>query len=173
VDSRTAPTEPGARGLPRLLSRRNPAASLYGTVLVTSVLAALEPAVERAREMLVTVGVTSLVFALSHAWAHALARSATTRAPADARGLLRGLRHEWPMAKAAGPALVALLLATLGIYSAKTGLWIAMGVNVVLLFVWGAALRQRAGGTNLQALGAGLASLALGLTLAGLKLLVH
>lgn len=172
MDSRTAPTEPGVRGLPRLLSRRNPAASLYGNVLVTSVLAALA-SVDRALEMMATVGITAVVFALAHAWAHALAESATGQMPVGVRTLLGALRHEWPMAKAAGPALVALFLATLGVYSAKTGLWIAVWVNILLLFVWGAALRQRAGGTHLQAMAAGLASLALGLTLAGLKLLVH
>jgi hypothetical protein len=73
---------------------------------------------------------------------------------------MRG-RMRWPRAaRPAGP-------------STETELWIAVLVNVGLLFTWGAGLRQLAGGTSLQALMAGLASASLGLVLIVLKVLVH
>ena len=75
--------------------------------------------------------------------------------------------------EAALPAALVLLLAGLDVYSTETALWIAVLVNVGLLFTWGAGLRQLSGGTSLQALGAGLASTSFGLVLIVLKVLVH
>jgi hypothetical protein len=75
--------------------------------------------------------------------------------------------------EAALPAALVLLFAGLDVYSTETALWIAVLVNVGLLFTWGAGLRQLAGGTSLQALMAGLASASLGLVLIVLKVLVH
>ena len=65
------------------------------------------------------------------------------------------------------------LPAALDVYSVGTALWIAVLVNVALLFIWGAGLRQLAGGTGLQVLGGGLASASLGLVLVAPKVLVH
>jgi hypothetical protein len=77
------------------------------------------------------------------------------------------------MVEAVGPALLALGLAILGVYSAKTGLWIAIIANTFLLFVWGAILRHRAKGTRIQCVAAGLTTGLLGLALVALKAFVH
>jgi cobalamin synthase len=155
-----------------MLPEGNIAGSLYGLVLVGSVLATLGPQ-ERVGYMIAALGVTTLVFALAHAWAHALGGSARTRMPVDKHALRRSMRHEWTIVQAAVPASAALLPAALGFYSARTALWIALGVTVILLFIWGAALREIAGGSRGQVLGAGVASAALGLLLVVLKVLVH
>ena len=56
--------------------------------------------------------------------------------------------------EAALPATLVLLLAAARcLYSIETALWIAVLLNVGLLFTWGVGLRQLAGGTALQALG--------------------
>ena len=123
--------------------------------------------------MMAGVAVTALVFALAHAWSRALARSAEDREALSTGHLLDGIRHEWPMVEAVGPALVALTLAVLGVYSAKAGLWVAILANTMLLFVWGAILRHRAGGTSLQFMAAGLTTASLGLMLVLLKALLH
>ena len=75
--------------------------------------------------------------------------------------------------EAALPAVLVLLIAAMDVYSVETALWIAVLVNVALLFIWGAGLRQLAGGTRLQVLAAGLASACLGLVLVALKVLLH
>ena len=77
------------------------------------------------------------------------------------------------MVEAVTPALVALGLAALGVYSESTGLWIAIIANTVLLFVWGAILRHRAAGNAMQSIAAGLTTATLGLVLVALKALVH
>ena len=164
---------PAARPLfARLIPGDNLAGSLYGTVLVTSVLAAFAGS-ERVGYVIAAVLVTTFVFALAHAWAHALARSGAARAPLDTQALLGSIGHEFAIVQAALPAVLVLLLAALDVYSVEAALWIAVLVNVALLFIWGAGLRQLAGGTGLQVLGAGLASASLGLVLVALKVLVH
>ena len=141
-------------------------------VLVTSVLAAFAGS-ESVGYVIAAVLVTTSVFALAHAWAHALARSGADRAPLDRHALLGSIGHELPIVQAALPAGIVLLLAALDVYSVEAALWIAVLVNVALLFVWGAGLRQLVGGTRLQVVGAGLASASLGLVLVALKVLVH
>ena len=155
-----------------MLPGRNLAGSIYGLVLVGSVLATLGPQ-ERIGYMIVALVVTTIVFALAHAWAHALGASARSRRPVDMNAMRHSLRHEWTIVQAALPASAALVPAAFGLYSARTALWIALGVNVFLLFVWGAALRELAGGSRGDVLTAGAASAALGLLLVGLKVLVH
>jgi hypothetical protein len=170
----TAP-DPGSRPLPRLarlIPDGNLAGSLYGTVLVTSVLIAFDGS-EQVGLMIAAVLVTTLVFELAHAWADALAESGAARRPLDVHVLRRYIRHELSIVEAAVPAVLVLLLAGVGVYSNETALWIAVLVNVALLFTWGVGLRQLAGGTSTQALAAGLASTSLGLVLIVLKVLVH
>ena len=166
-----ASTQPS--GVSRLLPQENLAASVYGTILVSSVIVGLAQTDFSAPTMMAVVAVTALVFALAHAWATALARSAEDRQALSTGHLLDGIRHEWPMVEAVGPALLALALAVVGVYSAKTGLWAAIIANTVLLFVWGAVLRHRAGGTAVQCLAAGLTTASLGLMLVLLKALLH
>ena len=156
----------------RLIPGGNVAGTLYGTVLVTSVLATFE-GTEPAGWVIAADFVTAFVFALAHAWAHAMARSVDERTPVGLRSFRHSLTHEWPIVESALPAALALVPAVLGIYSVSTGLWVAVSVNVALLFVWGAGLRQLAGGTSRQIFAAGLASALLGFVLVLLKLLVH
>ena len=123
--------------------------------------------------MMAALAVTSLIFALAHAWSRALARSADDRRALAVGHVLDGIRHEWPMVEAVTPALLALGLAALGVYSKGTGLWIGIVANTVLLFAWGAILRHRAAGNLMQTIGAGLTTATLGLALVALKALVH
>jgi hypothetical protein len=146
---------------------------VYGTVLVSSVIVGLGNAGIRAGWTMAALAVTAVVFALAHAWSTALGRSADLGRPMDRQAFWDGIRHEWPMAEAVAPSLVAVVLAAFGVYSLETGLWVALATNTALLFIWGAALRERAGGTPLQALLSGLATAMLGLVIVALKVLVH
>jgi hypothetical protein len=170
--SEQSPPPARTPGLARLLPRGNLAGSLYGLILVTSVLATLEQDEERVGLMIVALVVTAAVFALAHAWADALSEAAKTRTPVDRHHLAYGIRHEWPIVQSALPASIVLALAASDLYTVGTGLWIATGVNVGLLFVWGGGLRQLAGGSAGQILLAGLSSAALGLLLMLLKVIV-
>ena len=172
MDVLTRPDYRSGSRFGHLVPRGNLEGSLYGLILVTSVIATLEQNEERIGLMIAALVVTALVFALAHAWAHALDAAARARAPVDRHVLLRGLRHEWPIVQAALPASIVLALASLDLYTVATALWIATGVNVGLLFVWGAVLRDIAGGTRAQVILGGLSSAALGLLLVVLKVIV-
>jgi hypothetical protein len=168
----TSPPLGPTTGLARLLPHGNLAGSLYGLILVTSVMATLEQNEERVGLMIAALVTTALVFALAHAWAHALDAASKAQRPLDRQMLVGGVRHEWPIVQAAFPASIVLALAASDLYTVGTGLWIATGVNVGLLFLWGAVLRDLAGGTLGQALLAGLSSASLGLLLVLLKIVV-
>ena len=155
----------------RVVPRGNLAGSLYGLILVTSVIVTLSG--KEIELLAVALVVTSAVFALAHAWAHALSEAAEEQRAVDRHRFARSLTHEWPIVQAALPAAVLVALAALGVWSTDTALWVALGVNVVLLFVWGAGLRELAGGTLAQMLAAGASTAALGLILVLLKVLVH
>jgi hypothetical protein len=156
-----------------LLPHPNLAASVYGTVLVSSVIVGLGPTELAAVRMMIAIAATAIVFALAHAWSTALARSAAHEEALTPRHVADAIRHEWAMVEATAPALIALGLAALGVYSTRTGLWVAIIANTFLLFVWGAILRHRAEGTPLELLAAGLTTAFLGLLLVLLKVLVH
>jgi hypothetical protein len=153
------------------LPRTNLTGSLYGLVLVSSVLVTLGG--KDLQWAAIAVVVTAGVFALAHAWARALGEAAATQSPVDRHAFRHSLRHELPIVGAAVPAALALLAAALGIYSVNTGLWVGLSANVVLLFVWGAGLRELSGGSPAQIFGAGMSSAALGLVLVALKVFVH
>jgi hypothetical protein len=123
--------------------------------------------------MMATMAVTTLVFALAHAWSRALARSADDRLALSPGHVIDGIRHEWPMVEAVTPALVALGLAVLDVYSTRTGLWVGIIANTVLLFAWGAILRHRAAGSPLEVIAAGMTTAMLGVLLVALKVVVH
>ena len=164
---------PQPHGLWRLLPRENLSASVYGTILVSSVIVGLAGTDLTAGAMMAALAVTALVFALAHAWSRALARAADHRQALSVGHVLDGIRHEWPMVEAVTPALIALGLAALEVYSESTGLWIAITANTVLLFAWGAILRHRAAGSALQFIAAGLTTAMLGVALVALKAIVH
>jgi hypothetical protein len=157
----------------RLLPRQNLAASVYGTILVSSVIVGLGKTGLTVVQMAIVIGVTTLVFALAHAWSRALARSAEDREALSVDHLRHGIAHEWPMVESALPALVALGLAGLDVYSVKAALWTAISANTVLLFVWGAVLRHRAGGTAGEYLAAGITTAVFGIALVLLKVAIH
>jgi hypothetical protein len=158
--------------LRRLLPRENLAATLYGTVLATSVIATL-PGAEGPWIVIAALLVTAIVFALAHAYAHVLARSAKEGVPVTRADVAAGVKHEWPMVEAALPASAVVALVLLDVYEIGTALWIATGLNVALLAVWGAVVRRVIGGSAWISARAGLAAGSLGLVLAGLKWLIH
>lgn len=170
MDARTDSTE--SLGIARLLPKGNVEGSIYGVILVSSIMATLGQGGSVGVTM-AALAVTTIVFALAHAWAHAMSHAAEEHAPVGARAIVRSLSHEWAIVQACIPALLALTPVAFGWYDKVDGLWIALGLNICLLLIWGAGVRELAGGTRLQMLWSALISGSLGLLLAVLKVLVH
>lgn len=164
-----------AQAAPALIVRLAPdtdfSSAIYGQVLAGSAVVALSRHDERPMEIVGGVSATMLVFWVAHVYAETISRAVAR----DGRsGALRHLaRQEWPMVQAALPAVVALTLAALGLWSRGTGVTIALALGVVELFGWGLAAGRRSGRSKGGALGAGLVCAAFGLLLIGLKVLIH
>ena len=168
-------TEPPPRSLvplSHLLPTGNLAATLYGTILITSVIATLPPNIGPGYAIASLI-VTSLIFVLAHCWADAMKASFDEGQPLSVRHLLRTFRQEWPIVRSAFPSCLALLLAAAGLYSTATAFWIATIINVLLLMMWGAEMRRVTGGTTVQIILAGMVSSVFGLLLIALKVIVH
>ena len=147
--------------------------AIYGQVLATSLVVALSQD-ERlgAREIVATLVVTMLVFWLAHAYASALARLASRRGSLWSEMAL-SLREEWPLAQAGGAAVLALLLAVVGILSRDTAVSVAIVLGILQLAGWGAVVARRADVGLAKTIGGAAVSAAFGLVLVALKAAVH
>lgn len=146
--------------------------SVYGTILASSIVVALGYRDGNALVMIGALMVTELVFAFSHAWSALLATGAARGGFPSASDLWAAFRHEWPVLQATWPAVTALLLAALGVYSTDTGVDVALVANAAILFLWGLALARLQGLPPLLAFAAGLLTGLLGVALVVLKVLV-
>ena len=114
----------------------NLAGGIYGTILVTSVVAAADGSVEIWRSLGI-VEVTVIVFWLAHVYAHALAWRLDSNEQFSRAGLRNIAVGEWPLLQAAVVPSLALLAGALGLISARATYWIAIGYGVVALNWWG------------------------------------
>lgn len=147
--------------------------SVYGTILASSIVVALGYQGGDAWVMIAALMVTELVFALAHAWSTLLSSGAKRGGFPSPRDLRGAFAHEWPVLQATWPAVLALLLAALGVYSSDTGVDVALVANSVVLFLWGFALARLQGASRGVAVAAGTVTCALGVALVVLKVLVH
>jgi len=114
----------------------NLAGAIYGTILVTSIVAAADSS-DAIWQSLGIVEVTVVVFWLAHVYAHALAWSLDANEKFSRRGLRPIARKEWPLLQAAVVPSLALLAGGIGFIATQTAYWIAIGYGVVMLVSWG------------------------------------
>jgi len=114
----------------------NLAGGIYGTILVTSIVAAADGSVEIWRSLGI-VEVTVIVFWLAHVYANALAWRLDSNEGFSRANLGRIAAGEWPLLQAAIVPSIALLAGALGLISARAAYWIAIGFGVVALISWG------------------------------------
>ena len=122
----------------------NLAGAIYGTILVTSVIAAADSN-EAIWESLGIVEVTVLVFWLAHVYAHAIAWSLDSNEPFSARELRPIARKEWPLLQAAVVPTIALVAGGIGLIRTQTAYWLAIGYGVAALIWWGLLIARKEG----------------------------
>jgi len=155
----------------RLIPDTDFASAIYGQVLAGSAVVALSRHEEPPMEIVAGVTATMLVFWVAHVYAETISQRVSQES--EARELRHLAEREWPMVQAALPAIVALTLAALGLWSREAGITIALGLGVVVLGGWGTAAGRRAGRSPARAFVDGLGSAALGLLSILLKVLIH
>jgi hypothetical protein len=146
---------------------------LYGTIVVLAVIVTGAKAYpHEPGHVAVLVAITTVVFWLAHVYAHALGHSVSREEPLSRTALRHIARHEAALIEAGVPSIIALLLGSVGVVSARTSYWLALGVGLTVLAADGVifARTERLGGLSTVAVVA--ANLALGLVLVALKVLV-
>ena len=147
--------------------------AIYGTILVTAVIAALSEDADAGRLELLAVAIdTSLVFCLAHVYAEHVGQRAATYDRSQWQSFPTLMAQEGPMLVAAMLPVAGLALGAVHLIGRDAAVTVALSAGVVELFVWGFIAGLHARGPR-QALWVGLANAALGLLLVFLKVLVH
>jgi len=120
----------------------NLAGGIYGTILVTSIIAASDSSHTIWRSFGI-LEVTVVVFWLAHVYAHALAWSLDRNEQFSRRGLLQVARNERPLLQAAVVPSIALIAGGLGLIATQTAYRIAVGFGVAMLIWWGLLIARK------------------------------
>ncbi|MEW2418225.1 hypothetical protein AB0953_31660 [Streptomyces sp. NPDC046866] len=161
------PTGPGPRVPPAHRGSDWMFGGVYGTVLASALLAALDREggpylpVQDAGWILVT----AVAAGLAHGYAHHMAEHRTGSPAHRWRLLLRALWTEWPIVAATGPTVLLLLLAGFADLSSTGVTAVGLGLNTALLFAWGSSVALRVRYRIGPALLIGLADATIGLVI--------
>lgn len=156
--------------LVRGLASTDVASAIYGSMLVTVLLAAQNRSESSVARIGLYVSVGIIAFWLTHIWATIVGLRLEGRVTLPVAA--EAAREESPMLAAAILPLLALGLGVIGILGHDQALDVALAVAVAQLFVWGVAVGRAVGRSWTAALGIGLVDLLLGLAIVSLKVFV-
>jgi hypothetical protein len=143
---------------------------VYGTIVVLAVVVAGGKAYpDSPGHTAALVVITTAVFWLAHVYAHALAHSISRDEHLSLAAVGHIARREAAIVEAGVPSVVALLLGSIGVLSAQTAIWSALGVGLAVLVVEGLVFArvERLGRVGTLAVVA--ANVSLGLVLVAMK----
>jgi hypothetical protein len=146
----------------------NLAGGIYGTILVTSIIAAAD-ASHTIWLSLGIVEVTMIVFWLAHVYAGALAWSIDSRETFSRREIRRVAGREWPLLQAAIVPSIVLLAGGLGLIGTQLAYWLAIGYGVAALIWWGLLFARKEDLGRLATIAVVLVNASFGLVIVVLK----
>ncbi len=147
---------------------RGLSAAIYGQVVATSIVAALEVHEQSPPgRTFVAVVATMIVFWLAHAYAEALTSAQ------DWHQTTRILKQEGAMVMVALPTLAVLALGVFDVFSRENTALVSVYVGVVMLFGLGGLAAHRNGRSMANVLLTGVVGAAFGLVVIVLKVLSH
>ena len=114
----------------------NLAGGIYGTILVTSIVAAADTSTTIWRSLGI-VEITMVVFWLAHVYAGALAWSIDSDEPFSRSEVRRVAGREWPLLQAAIVPSIVLLAGCIGLIGTGLAYRLAIGYGVAALIWWG------------------------------------
>ncbi|MGX1128054.1 hypothetical protein RKD49_000244 [Streptomyces glaucescens] len=146
---------------------------IYGLVLASAMVAALDPSGEEADpgSDALWVLLTALASVTAHGYAHVIAQRASDGAVRRSR--LRSVLAEWPLAAAALPTVVMLLAALAGWWAEATAVDAALLFNTIALFSLGVAAARSAGYGWPSSCRAGGLDMLIGLVIIGANALIE
>jgi hypothetical protein len=118
--------------------RNTIAGTVYGTIIVLSLVTAGAPAFEHGRwHLLVVIGVTVIVFWIAHIYAHIIGESVHEGHRLNRRQIAGIAHRELSIPLAAVLPMAAVALGALGVLRAQTALWLAVAIGVTTLTIQG------------------------------------
>ncbi|WP_328661049.1 hypothetical protein [Streptomyces sp. NBC_00334] len=158
------PGHPAPRGILRHRPERWLFKGIYGLVLASALVAALDVPGEGPNpgQDALWVLLTALASGAAHGYAHVIARRAAADGTAGP-SRLRAVLVEWPLTAAVLPTVAMLLAAEAGWWAEETAAGTALLFNTVCLFGLGASAARAAGLGRLSSLRAGALDMLIGL----------
>jgi hypothetical protein len=147
---------------------------IYGLVLASAMVAALDPAGEEADPGpdALWVLLTALASSAAHGYAHVIAQRASVDGPVTA-SRLRSVLAEWPLVAAVLPTVGILLVAVAGWWAEAMAVDAALLFNTVALFGLGASAARTAGHGWPSSCRAGALDMLIGLMIIIANALIH
>lgn len=151
-------------------TRETIAGTVYGTIVVLSVITAGAKAFEHAPWQLAAIAaVTVVVFWVAHVYAHGLGESLSIGRRLTPSELAAIARRESSILLAAVAPVAMIVLGALGAVAVSTALWLAVGAGVATLTVQGVRYARLERLSRVGTIITVAVNLALGLTIALLK----
>jgi hypothetical protein len=156
-------------------NRRTISGTVYGTIVVLAAITGSAKAIDpNLWSVAVLAAVTSGVLWVAHVYSHGLGESVTIGRRLTAAELAALARREAAILRAAVLPVLVVVLGALGLFHARTALWLAVGVGVATLTIQGirfARLEELSTAGTIASVGV---NLALGLSIVIVKaLLTH
>lgn len=152
---------------------RNPAGSIYGTILADSVLAVESERQVTLRDLVYAELVTVAVYWLAHVYADFLGAPPSVSRRAALHRLVETMTHNWSLVTASFFPLLAVLLAAVAGASVQTAALAGMWTGVAALVLWGEIAGRHSGRGRWASVAYGLVSGAFGGVLILLRVLLH
>lgn len=148
-------------------------AAVYGSILVTTIIASFALTDQSADRAGLFVAVAMLTYWLAHVWAGFVGARVHHQGRVGFGTVRRLGRREWPIAEAAMVPLAVLLGAHIGLYGEDVAMELATAACILQLFGWGVAAARATAASWLFALVNGVVDAAFGVVIVVLELLVH
>ncbi|MEO8108046.1 MAG: hypothetical protein ABI720_12085 [Actinomycetes bacterium] len=149
------------------------AGAIYGTILATTVVAAMGHDPSLVDRAIAIVVVTSAVFYAAHVYSLIVAARMVSGRQLTRHEMRTIASDEWPMLQSSWPVVVPLVLGKLGVVSEELAVDLAMVAGIGALFFYGVLLGVREGKGRINIVVNALVVGAFGLLILALKILVH
>lgn len=176
-DQPAASASPSGRSASRRGRRRRqgkPAGAIYGQVVATSTLAVLDHDASLGPvAVLLSVLAAMLVLWIAHVYSEVVAERVHLARELSWEEVATAMAEDWPLVQAAVPAVLAMALAALGVWSRDTGVVVGLALGVLSLFGWGVVIGRRSRATWPRTLAVAALSSVLGVVIIALELAIH
>jgi hypothetical protein len=147
--------------------------AIYGTILASTVVAALGYDPQKLEKSIVIVVVTSAVFYAAHVYSLTVAARIVAGQALTLRQVRGIALSEWPMMQSCVPILIPLVFGTLGWISRDLAADIALLVGIGALFTYGVLIGLREERGHFHVIANALIVGSFGVLILALKVLVH